>query len=36
VIVDMVASALDADVEVEFGDGGYRWKVSTRSTVGLA
>lgn len=35
VIVDMVASALDADVEVEFGDEGYRWKVSTRSTVGL-
>lgn len=36
VIVDMVASALDADVEVEFGDDGYRWKVSTRSNVGLA
>lgn len=36
VIVDMVASALDADVEVEFGNDGYRWKVATRSTVGLA
>ena len=36
VIVDMVASALDADVEVEFGDDGYRWKVSTRSNAGLA
>lgn len=35
VIVDMVASALDADVEVEFGNDGYRWKVATRSTVGL-
>lgn len=35
VIIDMVASALDADVEAEFGDDGYRWRVSTRSNVGL-
>ena len=35
VIVDMVAAALDADVEVEFGEDGYRWKVATRSNLGL-
>jgi hypothetical protein len=35
VIVDMVSSALDAAVDVEFGADGLIWTVATRSRAGL-
>jgi PAS domain S-box-containing protein len=35
VIVDMVSSAMDAEVSVEFGESGFRWTVSARSRAAL-
>ena len=35
VIVDMVAATLDADVEVRFDQGGFKWLVRARSDAGL-
>lgn len=35
VIVDMVASAADADVEVEFGADGFAWRMTARSNAGV-
>lgn len=36
VIVDMVASTLDAEVDVRLDAGGFQWVVSARSNIGLA
>ncbi len=36
VIVDMVQSATDADVSVEFGDDGFSWRMTTRSNTALS
>ena len=35
VIVDMVATALDAEVDVRFDPDGFKWKVAVRSPAGL-